>query len=61
MGGLSRLDGMREKGNLLGIVGRGITSVEEGLGEVRGVVVIWVTADVLPPDGQRVGNGAYGG
>ena len=61
MGGLSRLDGMREKGNLLGIVGRGITSVEEGLGEVRGVVVIWVTADVLPPDAQREGNGEFGG
>jgi hypothetical protein len=39
MGGLRGLDGMREKGmgNLLGDEGRGITSVEEGLGEVSGV------------------------
>ena len=42
--------------------GRGITSVEEGLGEVRGVgkEVIRVTADTPPLDGQRVGNGAFG-
>ena len=40
-----------------------MTSVQEGLGEVSGVgvEVIWVTADVLPPDGQRVGNGAFDG
>ena len=65
MGGLRGLDGLREEvtGNLLGDEGRGITSVEEGLGEVRGVgvEVIWVTADTLPPDGQRVGNGAFSG
>ena len=50
-------------GNLLGDEGRGIISVEEGLGEVSGVgvEVIWVTADVPPPDGQRVGNGAFFG
>ena len=49
-------------GNLLGNEGRGITSIE-GLGEVSGVgvEVIWVTADVPPPDGQRVGNGVFGG
>ena len=49
-------------GNLLGDEGR-ITSVEEGLGEVSGigVEVIWVIADALLPDGQRVGNGAFGG
>ena len=37
--------------------------VDEGLGEVRGVgvEVIWVTAGTLPPDGQRVGNGAFDG
>ena len=48
-------------GNLLGYEGRGITSVE-GLGEVCGigVEVIRVTADVPPPNGQRVGNGAFG-
>ena len=42
---------------------RGITSVEEGLGEVCGVgvEVIWVTADMPPPDGKRVRNGAFGG
>ena len=40
-------------GNLLGDEGRGITSVEEGLGEVSGVgvEVIWVTGDTPPPDG----------
>ena len=40
-GGLSGLDGLREEGtgNLLGDEGRGITSVEEGLGEVSGVAV----------------------
>ena len=58
-------DGMREEGTgkLLGDEGRGITSVEVGLGEVSGVdiEVIWVTADVQPPDGQRVGNEAFGG
>ena len=39
MGGLRRLDGMREEGtgNLLVDEGRGITSVEKGLGEVSGV------------------------
>ena len=59
MGGLRGLDGLREEGtgNLFGDEGRGITSVEEGLGEVSGVsVVIWVTADTPPSDGQRVGN-----
>ena len=65
MVGLRGLDGMREegKGNLLGIKGRGITSVEEGLDEISGVgvEVIWVTVDAPPPDGQRVGNGAFGG
>ena len=65
MGGLRGLDIFREEGmgNLLGDEGRGITSVEEGLGEVSGigVEVIWVTADNLPPDGQRVGDGAFGG
>jgi len=59
------LDGIREKGtgNLVGDEGRGITSVEEGLVEVSGVgvKVIRVTADVLPPDSQRIGNGAFGG
>ena len=36
---------------------------EEGLGEVSGVgvEVIWVAADTPPPDGQGVGNGAFGG
>ena len=36
----------------------GVTSVEEGLGEVScvGVEVIQVTADAPQPDGQRVGN-----
>ena len=59
---LGELDGLREEGmgNLLGDKGRGITFVEEGLGEV-GVEVIWVTVDAPPPDGQRVGNGAFGG
>ena len=65
MGVLRRLDNMREEGmgNLLGDEGREITSVEEGLGEVSGVgvEVIWVAADTLPPDGQRVGNGVFGG
>ena len=46
MGGLRVLDGLREKGmgNLLGDEERGITSVEEGLGEVSrvGEEVIWV-------------------
>ena len=53
MGGLRGLDGLREEGmgNLLGDEGRGTISVEE---------VIWVTADSPPPDGQRVGNGAFG-
>ena len=39
-----------------------LTSVEEGLGEVSGVgaEVIWVAADTPPPDGQSVGNGAFG-
>ena len=59
------LDSLREEGmgNLLGNEGRGIISVEEGLGEVSGVgvEVIWVTADAPPHDGQRVGNGAFGG
>ena len=44
-GGLRGLDGLRVKGtgNLLGDKGRGITSIEEGLGEVGGVgvEVIW--------------------
>jgi hypothetical protein len=57
MGGF---DGLREEGtrNLLGDEGR-----EEGLGEFSdvGVEVIWMTADTPPPDGQRVGNGAFGG
>ena len=50
-------------GNLFGDEGRGITSAEEGLGEVSGigVEVIRVTADAPPPDGQREGNGAFGG
>jgi hypothetical protein len=51
--------GMREEGteNLLGNEGREITSGEEQLDEVSGVgVVIQVTADAQPPDGQRVGN-----
>ena len=65
MGGLKGLDVMREEGsgNLLGNEGRGITSVEEGLGEVSGVgvEVIWVTADTPTPDSQRVGIGAIGG
>ena len=65
MGGLRGLDGMREEGmgNFLGNEGRGMTSGEEGLGELSdvGVEVIWVTADVPPPDGQRVGNGAFDG
>ena len=65
MGGLRGLDGMREEwtGNLHGDMGKGITSVVEGLGEVSGVgvEVICLTADALPPDGQRVGNGAFGG
>ena len=54
---------MEGTGNLLDDEGRGITSVEEGLGEVRGVgaEVIWVAADTPPPDGQRVGNEAFGG
>ena len=47
------LAGLREEGmgNLLGYEGRGITSVEEGLGEVSGVgvEVIWVTAETPPP------------
>ena len=30
------------------------------MGEISGVGVE-VTADVPPPDGQRVGNGAFGG
>ena len=55
---------MREEGtgNLLGNEGR-ITSVEQGLGQVSGVSVevIWVTVDAPPLDGQRVGNGAFGG
>ena len=48
---MRELDGMREgMGNLLANEGRGLTSVEEGLGEISGVgvEVIWVTADVLP-------------
>jgi hypothetical protein len=42
MGRLRGLDGMREEsmGNLLGKEGRGITSVEEGLGEVNGVSLL---------------------
>ena len=38
-------------------------SGEEELSEVGGEVVedIWVTADAPPPDGQREGNGAFGG
>ena len=52
MGELRGLDGMREEAteNLLGNEGKGITSVEEGLGEVNGVgvEVIWVTADSCP-------------
>ena len=46
MGGLSGLDGLRVEGtgDLFGDEGRGITSAEEGLGEISGVVmeVIWV-------------------
>ena len=65
LGRLRGLDGMREEGmgNLLGNEGRGITSVQEGLGEVSCVAVhvVRVTADAPPPDGQRVGNGAFGG
>ena len=65
MGGLSGLDGLRVEGtgNLFGDEGRGITSVEDGLGEVSGVgvEVIWVAADMPPLDSQRVGNGAFGG
>jgi hypothetical protein len=65
MGGLRGLDGLREEGleNLFGDERRGITSGEEGLGEVSGVgvEVIWVTADTPSLDGQRVGNGAFGG
>ena len=64
-GGLRGLDGMREEGtgNLLDNEGRGITSSEEGLGEVNGVgiEVIQVTADAPPLYDQRVGNGAFGG
>ena len=64
MGELRRLDGIREEvtGNLLGNEGRGITSSEEGLGEVNGVgiEVIQVTADAPPPNDQRVGNGTFG-
>ena len=58
MDGLRGLDGMR---NLLGDERRGISSVEEGMGEASGVgvEVIRVTADALPPDSQRVGNGAF--
>jgi hypothetical protein len=50
-------------GNLLGTREEYKTAVEEGLDEVSGVVVeiVRVTADVPPPDGQRVGNGAFGG
>ena len=42
--------------------GLGITSVE-GLGEVGvlGVEIIRVTADLLPPDGQREGDGVFSG
>ena len=62
---LRGLDGMRQEGmgNLLRNEGRGITPGEEGLDEVSGVdvEVIWVMADTPPPDGQRVGNGAFGG
>ena len=65
MRGLRGLDGWRveDMGNLFGDKRRGITSVEEGLGEVSdvGVEVIWVAADTPPPDGQEVGNGASGG
>ena len=58
-------DGLREEGmgNLFVDEGRGITSAEEGLGEVSGVgvEVIWVAADTPLPDGQGVGNAAFGG
>ena len=57
---LRGLDGLRVEGtgNFLGDEGRGITSVEEGLGEVSGVgvEVFWVAADMPPQDGQRVVN-----
>ena len=55
---------MREgMGNLLDNEGCGVNPGEEGLGEVSGVgvEVIRVIADAPPPDGQRVGNGAFGG
>jgi hypothetical protein len=41
----------------------GITSGGKGLGEVGGVDVktIRITADLLPPEGQREGDGALGG
>ena len=57
------MGGLDGTGNLLGDEERGITSVEEGLGEVSGVdvEVIWVTVDTPPPDGQRVRNEAFGG
>ena len=57
-GWVGGLDGLRVEGtgNLFGDEGRGITSVEEGLGAVSGVgaEVIWVAADTPPPDGQGV-------
>ena len=49
--------------NLFGYEGCGITSGEEGLGEVCsvGVEVIRVAADSPAPDGQRKVDGATGG
>ena len=53
--GVGVMDGMRKEGkrNLFGNEGWGITSDEEGLGEVSDVDA-WVTADVTPTDGIGV-------
>ena len=50
-------------GNLFGNERCELTSDVGGLGEVCGVgvEVIWVTADMPPQDGKRVGNGTFGG
>ena len=62
LGGLRGLYDLREEGtgNLIGDEGRGITSVEEGLGEVSGGGHLG-DCRCAAPDGQRVGNGAFGG
>ena len=63
MCGVRGLDGLREEGTQKICLVTREGGVEEGLGEVSGVrvMVIWVTADAPPPDGQRVGNRAFGG